>query len=230
MASELLILPLRQILSVQDVKVEAKPAAQSRWESSQGRAVMRVHEVACLPSSAGLHLGWSQDRASPYWAKIDLSAYLETGRADAYTDSGVLVALVMRAITCSKRNDRRTDEVPRCPGSHRIKVSEAYKSETKWLADASETRMVTLQPRLKGCRQRQSRSVHLVSGVALAEGEGYERQSLRVSRGPHGFMDPVSPGIKATKWPGGTSSCQIAGPLRNRSQQPKRVRTTVHTR
>ena len=230
MATELLILPLHQILSVQDVKVEAKPTAVNRWESSQGCAAMRVHEVACLPSSVGLHLGWSQDRASPHWAKIDLSAYLETGRAVAYTDSGVLVALVIRVITCSKRNDRRTDEVPRCPRSLRIGVSATYKSETKGSTDASETGMATLQPRLKGCRQRQSRSTHQLSGFTLAEGENFERQSPRVSCGPFGFMGPVSPGIKVAKWPGGTSSCQIPGSLRNSPQQPKRVRTTVHTR
>jgi hypothetical protein len=230
MANELLILPLHQILSVQGLKVEAKLEMNNLRERSQGRAVMRVHEVACLPSSTGSHLGRSQDRASPHWAKIGQSAYLETGRAIVGTDNGALMTLVIRAIMCSKGNDHLTDEVPRCPRSLRIGVSATYKSETKGSTDASETRMATLQPRLKGCRQRQSRSAHQSSGFGLAAGGSFERQSPRVSRGPFGFMGPVSPGIKATTWPGGTSSCQTPGSLRNRPQQPKRVRTTVHTR
>jgi hypothetical protein len=230
MASQLLILPLHQILSVQGLKVEAKPKVLNLRESSQGRAAMRVREVACLPSSTGLHLGWSQDRASPQWAKIDQSAYSETGRDVTGTDSDALMAPVIPVITCCKRNDHRTDEVPRCPLPFGTGVSATYKFETKGSTDASEAGMGALQPRLKGCRQRQSRSIYQRLGVVWAGGGRSERQNLRVPCGPPRFMGPVSPGIKATTWPGGTSSRQIPGSLGNRPQQPRWARKAVHTR
>ncbi len=230
MASELLILPLHQILSAQGLKVEAKPRAQNPRERSQKCAAMHAFEVAGLPSSTGLHLGWSQDRASPHWAKIDQSGYFETGRAAARTDSGVPMASVMPAITRCKRNDRLTDEVPRCPPPLGAEVSAAYKSETKGSTDASEAGMGSPQPRLKGCRQRQSRSGCPRRGFLPAAGGSSERQNLRVPCGPPRFMGPVSPGIKATPWPEGTSSPQVPGLLRNSPQQPRQARKAVHTR
>lgn len=230
MAIELLYLPLHQILSVQGLKAEAKPGARNSRERSQGRAVMRVHEVAGLPSSAGSHPGWSQDRASPHWAKIDQSAYFETGRGVASTVSDILMALVIPAITCRERNDRLTDEVPRCPPALGQEVGAIYKSETKGSTDASGVGMGSPQPHLKGCRQRQSRSLHSEPGAIRANRAGSERQNLRVPCGPERFMGPVSPGIKATQRPGGTSSFQFPGWLRNRPQQPQPAPKAVHTR
>jgi len=230
MANELLILPLHLILSVQGQKVEAKPKALSLRESSQGRAVMRVHEVASLPSRAGLHMGWSQERASVNWAKFDQSASSKTGRGVVRAGSDALVTLVRHAITYCKRSVHRTDEVLRCPSSCWAGVSATYKSETKGSTDASVTGMVSLQPRLKGYRQSQSRSAHRRPGLGLGVGRSFERQNLGVPCGPSRFMGPVSPGIKATTWPGGTFSCQVPGMLRNRPQQPRGIHRAVHTR
>jgi len=80
MANELLILPLHLFPSAGEQKVEAKPKALNFRESSPRRAVMRVCEVACLPSGAGLHMGRDRKRASPQWAKFELSASFKTVR------------------------------------------------------------------------------------------------------------------------------------------------------
>ena len=68
-------------------------------ECSQGRAEMHGHEVACLPGEAGLHMGQSQRRASPFLAKSVLSAYFPTGLGGAYAVSVAPMALVLPAIT-----------------------------------------------------------------------------------------------------------------------------------
>lgn len=229
MANELLILPLHLIQSVLGQKVEAKPGAQNPRERSQGRAAMRVDEVASLPSGAGLHMSWCQKRASVNWAKYDQSASFKTGRTVARAGSDGFMTSVRHAITLSKRNVHRTDEVPRCPLPGWAGVSATYKSETKGSTEASVTGMASLQPRLKGYRQRQSRRSHQRPSLGLGVGGSSERQNLRVLCRSSRFMGQVSPGIKATTWPGGTSSCQVPGSLRNRPQQPRRTHRAVHT-
>ena len=187
-------------------------------------------EVASLPSRSGSHMGRCLERASLNWAKFDQSASIQTGRDVVRADSDALKTSVRHAITVSKRNSHRTDEVPRCPPARRAGVSLTYKSETKGLADASETGMASLQPRLKGYRQRQSRGARRSKGFGRLISGCSERQNLRVHCGLFRFMGPVSPGIKATTWPGRTSSCPIPGSLRNRPQQPRRTHRAVHTR
>ena len=95
----MLIVHLRLIQSALGQKLEAKPMGLSHRERSQGRAAMGGHEVACLPGEAGLHMGQSQRRASPFLAKSVLSAYFPTGLGGAYAVSVAAMALVLPAIT-----------------------------------------------------------------------------------------------------------------------------------
>jgi hypothetical protein len=196
-------------------------------ERSQGRVARRGREVACLPSAMGSHLGRSCGRETPSLSKSVLSASFETGRAAVHAVSGALMTLVLPAITSRTRNVLLTDEVPRCPGLIR-RVSLAYKSDTKGPADAPVTGRVSPQPRLQGCRQRQSRGARFRRYGA--ETVCSERQNLRVPCGPLRFMGPVSPAIAVTPWPGGTSSCQVAGLLRNDPQQPELGHAAVRHR
>ena len=228
MANELLSLPLRLIASARSRKAEAKLGDGFRQERSQGGPAMDRLEVACLPSSVGLPLGRSRGRETPSLSKSVLSASLRTGRAVVYAVSDALMAPVLQAITCGKRNAPLTDEVPRCPLPFRAGVSVAYKSDTKGPPDAPVPGRASPSPRLQGWRQRQSRGVGLrrLGGGVLCS----ERQNLRVSPGPLRFMDPVSPVDQATKWPDRTSSGQSVGLLSNRSQQPGAGRVAVRSR
>src|SRR5215510_8939596 len=122
MANELLILPLHQTQSALGLKVEAKPVSCSHRERSQGRAVMRGLEVASLPSWAGLPLGRSRRRVSPFLTKSDLPARIEAGRDIAHAVSDALVAPVIQAIMSDNANAHPTDEVPRCPWRSVAKV------------------------------------------------------------------------------------------------------------
>lgn len=226
MATELLIKPLHLIPSAWGQKVEAKLSGQTTRERSQGRAVMRGREVACLPSSVGSHLGRSCGRETPSLSKSVLSASFSTGRAAAYAVNGALMTPVLPAIMGCHRNDHPTDEVPRRPPAATPGVSAAYKSDTKGPPDAPVTGRASPQPRLQGCRQRQSKG----AGWQNSAGSCSERQNLRVPHAPIRFMGQVSPAIAATKWPGGTSSRQPAGSLRNSPQQPEPGRAAVRPR
>ena len=225
MASDVLIQHLHMIQSVLGQKVEAKPRGSSPRERSQGRAAMCGHEVACLPGGMGLPLGRSCGRASPFRAKFVLSAQFQTGLVSAYAVSGAPMTPVFQAITFCTWFVRFTDEVPRRPGLIRW-VTASYKSHTKGWPHASVPGTGSPRPCLRGCQQRQSRNAL----VRLAGPACSERQNLRVPRGPFRFMGPVSPAIAATKWPGGTSSHQLAGLLRNGPQQPVKRRVAVSPR
>ena len=224
MANELLILPLHLIQSALGQKEEAKPVSRSHRERSQGRAVMRGLEVACLSIQTGSPMGRSRGRASPFLAKSVRSGHFQTGRATASTvaDGSALTPPVRHAITSDQRNTHPTDEVPRCPWPLRVKVSPVYKSNTKGLADAPATGTGSSRPRLWGCRQRQSRGPRQCGD--------FERQNLRVPSGPLRSTGQVSPMPAATKWPDGTSSCQRVDWLRNRLIQPGRARSAVRSR
>jgi hypothetical protein len=231
MATELLILPLHLIQSALGQKVEAKPRGPSSRERSQGRGESRGREVAGLPSGAGSHLGRSQRRASPFLAKSVLSASFETGRASADAVSGALLAPVLPAITCGTRYVHLTDEVPRRLGGFGFRATAGYKSDTKGQSHAPVAGTGSPRPRLQGCRQRQSRGARGRRGSRSHFAGGCsERQNLRVPCGPLRFMGRVSPAIAATKWPGGTSSCQLASLLRNRPQQPETGHAAVRSR
>src|SRR5688572_27566734 len=175
MATELLILPLHLIQSALSQKVEAKPRVSYLRERSQSRVARRGREVACLPSVMGSHLGRSCGRETPSLSKSVLSASFGTGRAAVHAVSGAPMTPVLPAITSRIRNVPLTDEVPRRPGLTR-QVSWAYKSDTKGPGDAPVTGRASPQPRLQGCRQRQSRG----SGSRRLSGEamGSERQNL----------------------------------------------------
>jgi hypothetical protein len=222
MANELLILPLHLIQSALSQKEEAKPVDGIHRERSQGRAVMHGREVACLPSPVGSPLSRSQRRATPSLAKSGLSAYFQTGRAAANAVSGALMAPVLQAITSDTRNAPLTDEVPRCPWPSAAKVSQVYKSHTKGPAEAPVTGTGSPRPRPWGWRQRRSRGPRRC--------EDSERQNLRVSSGPLRSTGSVSPRHQATKWPGGTSSRQHLGLLRNELIQPEAAHWTVRSR
>ena len=157
MANELLYLPLRLIASARSRKAEAKLVDGFRQERSQGGPAMDRLEVACLPSSIGLPLGRSRGRETPSLSKSVLSASFATGRAAVHAVSGVLMAPVLHAIMCCKRNVRLTDEVPRRPLPSRVGVNVAYKSYTKGSPHAPVTGTASLRPRLQGCQQRQSK-------------------------------------------------------------------------
>ena len=222
MANELLILPLHLIQSALSQKVEAKPVNGFHRECSQGRAVMRGREVACLPSRAGLHLGRSQRRVTPLLTKSGLSAYFETGRVIAHAVSDGLFSPVRPAVTSDNRNAHLTDEVPRCPIAFGWWVGLVYKSDTKGPADAPATGTGSPRPRPWGWRQRRSR------GPSLPKVS--ERQNLRVLFRPQGATGQVSSMPQATKWPGRTSSGQSVDSLRNGLLQPLRFRTAVRSR
>jgi hypothetical protein len=212
----MLILHLRLIQSALDQKAEAKPSGpEAGWERSQGGAAMRRHEVAGLPSTVEWHLGSIPERASSLLAKFDPSALLTTGRVAAYAVSSGLRDAVVRATTGCTRKARFTDEVPRRLGLTG-RVTPGYKLDMKGQAHASEAGTVFPRPRPKGCQQRQSRGL----GERPLRRSCSERQNLRVPPGPPGFTGPVSPTTPATKWPGGTSSRQLAGLLSNSPQQP----------
>jgi hypothetical protein len=198
--------------------------SQCHRESSQDRVATHGREVACLPIQTGSPVGRSRGRASPFLAKSVLSAQTQTGRAAASTvaEGSALTPSVKHAVTSDQRNSHPTDEVSRCPWPLRVKVSPAYKSDTKGLADAPATGTGSPRPRPWRCRQRQSRGPRQCGG--------FERQNLRVPNGPPRSTDQVSPMPAVTKWPDGTSSRQRVGLLRNRFIQPGRRRLAVRSR
>jgi len=224
MANELLYSPLRLIQSALSQKAEAKPVDWVHRERSQGRAERRGREVACLASWMGSRLGWKDGRDAPFLLKSVLSVSFWTGRAPAHAVSAGLIPPVLHAITSDHWNPPPTDEVPRCPGPPG-QVACAYKSNTKGRGYAPVTGTASLRPRLQGCWQRQSRGARRPGGGAC-----FERQNLRGLPGRFRFMDPVSPAVAATKWPGGTSSRQPVGSLSNRSQQPEAAPVAIRSR
>jgi hypothetical protein len=223
---DMLFLHFRLIQSALDQKAEAKPFGLGvGWERSQGGVARRRHEVAGLPGTVEWHLGGIPERASSLLAKFDPAALPTSGRVAAYAVSGGLRDSVVRATTGCIRNARFTDEVPRRLGLTG-RVTPGYKLDMKGLGHASEAGTVFPRPCPKGCQQRQSRG----GGQRKFRGPCSERQNLRVPLGPPGFMGPVSPAIAATKWPGGTSSRQLAGTLSNSPQQPRTGQVAVRLR
>jgi len=223
MAYQVLYEPLHLIQSALGQKVKAKPAGSSCRERSQGRPVMGGHEVASLAGEMGSPLGRSCGRASPLRAKSGRSATLNwTGLVAVNAVSGAPTTPALPAITSHTWNVCFTDEVPRRPGPQGL-VIVGYKPDAKSQRHAPVTGTASLRPRLQGCQQRQSRG----PGGPGSERLGSERQNLCMSGKLLGFRGPVSPGIEAPKWPGGTSSCQPPGSLRNRSKQPRAAGTTV---
>ena len=227
LAKDMLYLHLRLIQSALGQKVEAELVGLPHQGRSQGRAPRCGREVARFPGQMELPLGWSRKRVTSLLAKFALSAFFETGRDAAHAVSGALMVPVVQAITSGVQNARFTDEVPRRPPL-RGGVSLGYKSHTKGRGHASETGRASPQPRPKGWQQRQSRGVR--PGRSPGQSACSERQNLRVPQGPLRFMGPVSPATKATSWPKGTSSPQLAGPLSNSPQQPERAPGAVRPR
>lgn len=216
---DMLYLHLPLIQSALGQKVEAKLVGLPHQGRSQRWAAIPNGEVAGLPGMAGLLLGWSrsfQERVSPFRMKFCLSASAATVRVVVHAVSDAPTIPVIHAIMSGIQHVPLTDEVPRRPVPPG-QVSLGYKSHTKGLGHASETGRVSPQPRPKGCQQRQSRGLR----GRFADHACSERQNLRVPRGPLGSMRPVSSALAATKWPGGTSSCQMADWLRNGPLQPK---------
>lgn len=228
MANELLLFPLHQIQSALGLKVEAKPGGPRPRERCQGLAVMHGREVAGLPRAAGLLMGLSQRRASPFRAKFVLAASFQTGRDAVDAVGGALLPQVRHAIMSPTRNPHPTDEVPRSPAGLGRRVKIGYKSHTKGWSHAPVAGTVSPRPRFQGCQQRQSRLRNCGGRVPLI-GPRAERPNPRVSRGSFRFMGRVSPATQATQWPGGTSSRQVAGLLRDGPQYPGRLRATVRS-
>ena len=219
----MLYLPLHLIQSALGQKEEAKPVGNHR-ERSQDRAVMPGLEVASFPGEMGPPLGLSPNRASPFRAKVVLSASRMTERSAAYAVSSVLRTHVSPATTSCIRFVRSTDEIPRCPVLGRVRLG--YKSHTKGPDTASETGTAFSRPRLKGCQQRQSRGTRGRFPAPPCS----ERQNLRVPPGPFGSLRPVSTATAATKWRDRTSSGQLAVSLSNSPLRPEAGRAAVRPR
>jgi hypothetical protein len=184
-------------------------------ERCQGRTAMSDREVAGLAGMTGLPMGLKSGRVSPFRTKSVFPASVAGSRGARDAVTGVLRFHVLPAITSCVWFVHLTDEVPRCPGAPGP-VSARYKSEAKGAPDAPVTGTGSPRPRLQGYQQSRSNPA------------GWdERQNLRVPSRADGFMGSVSPGSAATKWPGGTSSCQHPGLLRNHPQQPARLRAAV---
>ena len=210
----MLYLPIHLIRSALDQKVEAKPVGWCHWERCQGRAVMSGREVAGLAGVMGWPLGLNAGRVSPFRTKSAFPASFAGSRGASDAVIGALRYQVLPAITSHGRFVHWTDKVPRCPGACG-QVSARYKPYAKGSRDAPVAGTVSPRPRLQGCQQRQSSPLR------------DERQNLRVPSRADGFMGSVSPESQVTKWPGGTSSCQHPGTLRNNPQQPGRLRAAV---
>ncbi len=208
MATDLLYLHLHVIQSVLGQKAETKP---SNRECSQGLAAMSGIGVAGLPGGMGSRLGKAAGRASALRAKSVFSASAKRSRDAVHAVSGGPTVLVQHAVTFGRGFVHLTDEVLRHtdPGG---RLSVRYKPDAKGGRDVSVAGRVSPQPRLRGWQQRRSRGPR-------AKDRGSERQNLRVPSGPGKFMGSVSPVIKATEWPGGISSCLLAGLLRNNPEQ-----------
>lgn len=224
----MLYLHLPLIQSALGQKVEAKPVVVHR-ERSQRWVAIHQWRSGQPPRRSRVALGpESQSNATslPLSGEVvGLSAFMTTGRVVAYAVSGAPTILVLPAIMPSIQHGPLTDEVPR-----RLvlwgQVSPGYKSYTKGLGHASEAGRASPQPRPKGCQQRQSRSLW----SRVTDDACSERQNLRVPPGPLGSMGLVSSATAATKWPGGTSSCQPAGLLSNSLAQPKLGQVAVRSR
>ena len=184
-------------------------------ERCQGRTAMPDREVAGLAGVMGLPMGLKSGRVSPFRTKSGFPASVAGSRGASHAVTGVLCCQVLPAITSCVWFVHWTDEVPRCPGACG-QVSARYKPQAKGAPDAPVTGTGSPRPRLKGYQQSRSNPA------------GWdERQNLRVPSRADGFMGSVSPGPAAPKWPGGTSSCQPPGMLRNNPQQPARLRAAV---
>ena len=211
MASDVLNQHLHLIQSVLSQKEEAKPRSWTSRESSQGRAVMRGHEVASLPSRMGLLMGWSRKRVSPFRAKFGLTGQIQTGLVCANTVSTAPMAPVLHAITFCTWFVRFTDEVPRRL-SRSDPVTASYKSHTKGLLHASEMGTGSPRPHPRGCQQRQSRG-------ALSQFTGWacsERQNLRVPHESSRFMVKLAQRLKPLNGPKGPPPFNPHRWLRNR--------------
>ena len=207
----MLYLILRLIQSALGQKAEAKPAGRSCRERSQGWAAMLSRDVACLPGGAGLPLGQYCGRVSPFRTKSGFPA-IAGSLVAAQAVSGAPTVLVLPAITFCIWNIRCTGEVPRCPSS-KDWVSSGYKPHAKGQGHAPVAGTGSPRPRLWGCQQRQSRCHRPGS----ARAPHTERQNLRVPSGAGGFMGSVSSAIKASKWPGESSSRQLVVNAKKRS-------------
>lgn len=208
MAKDVLYLHLHLIQPALGQKAETKP---SNRECSQGLAVMSGIGVASLPGRKGLRLGKAFGRASALRARSVFSASAKRSRGAAHAGSGMPIVLVQHAIRFDTWLVCLTDEVLR----HTDPVGQLslrYKPDAKGGGYVSVTGRVSPQPRLRGWQQRRSRGPRTPF-------VGSERQNLRVPSGSGKFMGSVSPVIQATQWPGGTSSCQMAGLLSNSPQQ-----------
>ena len=215
LACDMLYLPIHLIQSALGQKVEAKPVSPCHRERCQGRAVMSGREVAGLAGVMGLPMGLNSGRVSPFQTKSGFPASISGSRGATDAVRGALRFQVLPAITSSRRSVHLTDELLRCPGA-RGQVSASYKPNAKGARDAPVAGTGSPRPRLRGTQQRQSSPV-------LRD----ERQNLRMPSRAEGCMGSVSPGSAATQWPGGTSSCQHPGILRNSPQQPTRLRAAV---
>jgi hypothetical protein len=225
LAKDMLYLLLPLIQSALGQTVEAKLVVFHQ-ERSQRRVAIPDDDVASPTGRTGLPLGQSrsQERASPFRAKFGPLASVKTDRVAAHAVGGALSTLVLQAITPGIELHQLTDEVPRRPVLSGPVIL-GYKSHTKGLGYASEAGRASLQPRLKGWRQRQSRDTgDRFSRLHL------ERQNLRVPRRPLRSMRLVSPTLAASTWPGGTSSCQPVDRLSNDPVQPKSESVAVGKR
>ena len=225
MASYMLNLTFRLIGSAPSQKAEAKPVGNHR-ERSQGGPAMGRRDVAGLPSAAGLHIGRVQGRASPFRAKSVFSTSFRRILSAIHAVTGASMAPVVQAIMSCTRKVPQTDEVLR-----RLvplgRVTAGYKPYAKGQPHAPVMGTGSPRPHLQGWQQRRSRG----ASSGFDQWTLFERQNLRVPCGSDAHMGRVSLTAQATQWPGGTSSRQPVGLLRNCPQQHgQHTRRFIHIR
>jgi hypothetical protein len=208
MATDLLYLHLHLIQSALSQKAETK---LSNRECSQGQVERLWWRSGQSLQSDGVALRqglWTSFRLT---GEVCLLSLCKRSRAAVFAVNGLPMVLVIHAITFDTGFIHLTDEVLRHTGL-RGRLTVRYKPHAKGGRHVSVAGRVSPQPRLRGRQQRRSRGPR-------PQVVGSERQNLRVPRGSEKFMGSVSPVIQATPWPGGTSSCQMAGLLSNSPQQ-----------
>lgn len=191
---------IRLIQSALNQKVETKLCVRT-GERSQGGPATGRREEASPDRRAGLRLGGSRGRASPYRAKSVASTPTtrlpETMRAVTGSQFAPVPHAIMFGTWCSQI----TGEVPQrllATG-----VNQRYKSRTKSAGDALMIGTASYWPDLQGYQQIQSSSRR--GNERCNQNQSVNWTATRI----------VSSTLAATKWPAGTSFQQPVPTLRN---------------
>jgi hypothetical protein len=193
---------------------------------SQGGSVMGRLDVASLPRRTGLPLGRVRGRASPFRAKSGFSASIQGSRGAFHAVIGVKrPRCYMRSCRAQGRFIRpmRSYGVPPLGGGKLLAISPMRKASTtrRWR-----------ERDLPGPVFKDSSSAGVeVRPTASAAKRAPKGKTSECRWGLLGSWDQSACRIKATKWPGGTSSSQSGSLLSNSPQQPgQQQRRFIHVR